>query len=200
MSKPRQFANGCIYHIYDRGGDHRNIFLDESDYRHFLALANTVRTSKPIGSLYHHHRASVGMTKSQASEKSVIVNAYCLLPNHFHLLIRQILDGGISKFMQKLSGGYTSYFNLRYRRTGKLFEGRFRFVPMTGDAQTAYTVAYISGNYEIHGMGEAGSWPWSSFRQAASDDERCSYIKMVISESSNRKRQLAEEVNDFPRL
>lgn len=79
-------------------------------------------------------------------EPLISIGAYCLMPNHFHLLVHELKDGGISRFMQKLTTGYTMYFNKRYERTGALFQGKFRAAHANNDSYLKYLVSYIHLN------------------------------------------------------
>ena len=82
----------------------------------------------------------------RTGEPLVEIIAYCLMPNHFHLLLREIEDGGISKFMQKLTTGYTMYFNKRRERNGALFQGRFKATHVADDRYLRYLISYIHLN------------------------------------------------------
>jgi len=79
-------------------------------------------------------------------EKLVDIGAYCLMPNHFHLLVKEVRAGGIALFMQKLSTGYTMYFNTRYNRSGALFQGKYKARHVTGDRYLKYLFSYIHLN------------------------------------------------------
>lgn len=127
MSRRIRFATGEYYHLYNRGTEKRNIFSSKDDYERFLAL------------LYLCNDAGVADLKSQGRTLNEIVSygtvrqeprvdlcLYCLMPNHFHVLVRAKDDKGVSQFMQKLLTGYTMYFNKRRERTGALFKGNSR--------------------------------------------------------------------------
>jgi len=89
---------------------------------------------------------------------------YCLNPNHFHLLLRQIVDDGISKFMHKLSIGYTNYFNLKNARSGALFQGPFKAVQIDSEEHFFWVSAYVNGNAQIHGLvADASKYEWCSY-------------------------------------
>ncbi|MFC1678126.1 transposase [Patescibacteria group bacterium] len=95
----------------------------------------------------------------------VKIIAYALLPNHFHFLLRQIKEGGISKFMQKVGQGCTNYFNRRYDRVGSLFQGPYQSVPVKTESYWLKISCYINGNPEIHGLVKrAQDWDYSSYR------------------------------------
>jgi len=115
------FANGEIYHAYNRGVEKRPTFLCADDYLRFLEsmrIFNTIKTGGRIGALYE--------AKPCEDEQLVRIVAYCLMPNHFHLVLKQVADDGISRFIQKLATGYTMYFNKCYDRSGVLFQGVFK--------------------------------------------------------------------------
>ncbi len=86
------------------------------------------------------------LDKIERGETLVDIGAYCLMPNHFHLLIKEKQENGISIFMEKLSTGYSMYFNKKYDRTGKLFEGRFRAEHLDSDEYLKYIFMYIHLN------------------------------------------------------
>ncbi|MEK7569136.1 MAG: transposase [Patescibacteria group bacterium] len=143
MNRKFDFSIGEFYHIYNRGTEKRRIFLDKSDYRRFeklLYLCNSengvVFRDIPIGEAYEHDRG----------DTIVDVGAYCLMPNHFHLLLHEKIEGGISLFMQKVLTAYSTYFNKKYGRTGSLFEGVFKAVHVDTDEYLRYLFSYIHLN------------------------------------------------------
>ena len=96
------------------------------------------------------------------STKSLVeIITYCLNPNHYHFILKQICDKGIEKFMQKLGNGYTKYFNSKYDRSGVLFQGAFKSVHIKTSAHLLYLSAYVNKNYNIHGYGRE-EWRFSS--------------------------------------
>lgn len=150
-----RFAEGNIYHLYNRGVDKREIFLDDNDRWRFLQglfLFNDIETSQSL--LWEldrsHGRVNFKVIKDYFSQNGltqhpiVKVMADCLMPNHFHLLIEEISAGGISKFMHKLGTGYTNYFNKRYLRSGSLFQGTFKATHVDDENYLQYLLAYIN--------------------------------------------------------
>src|SRR3989344_2776781 len=120
MARTFSFAPDEFYHIYNRGTEKRNIIMSRSDQDRFLSLLYFANQNEPADLKLQ------GSTLSKIIEKKigtplVEIVAYCLMPNHFHLLIREVEEGGISKFMQKVTTGYTMYFNKRHDRSGSLF-------------------------------------------------------------------------------
>ena len=142
----RLLAPDEYYHVYNRGVDKRKIFLDKADHERFMTLLYLCNSGIPI------HRSDLGgnMAKKifmrQKEATIVDIGAYCLMPNHFHILIREQSEGGISLFMQKLSTAYAMYFNKRYQRRGALFEGRFKARHAAKDEYLKYLFAYIHLN------------------------------------------------------
>ena len=133
------FAPGEFYHLYNRGTEKRIIFKDLADYKHFLYLmyvCNTIRSIelRKIGENFDRE------------ETIVNIGAYCLMPNHFHFLAHEKVEGGISKYMLKLMTSYTMYFNKKYQRTGKLYEGVFKSVHASTDKYLKYLYSYIHLN------------------------------------------------------
>jgi len=140
-----RLALGEFYHIYNRGTDKRVIFKDSADYKRFmelLFLANSVEAvnvrdvRKTLSSIY----------KFKRGEPLVHIGAYCLMPNHFHILLSPAVENGVQTFMLKLSTGYSMYFNKKNIRTGTLFEGRFKSKHAGYDAYLKYLFAYIHLN------------------------------------------------------
>lgn len=139
------FAYGEFYHAYNRGTDKRVIFQDTADYRRFvelLFLSNSVfavdirYVRKFNDSIYDFDRG----------DPLVYIGAYCLMPNHFHILLTPVVEGGVQIFMQKLSTGYSMYFNKRYERKGALFESRFKARHANSDEYLKYLFSYIHLN------------------------------------------------------
>jgi len=136
------FVNDEYYHIYNRGVDKRNIFPDQRDYVRFL---KGLRLFNASGMTW----LSLLNDKVEQYEKGkrlVDVLCYCLMPNHYHILIKQKSDSGITTFMRKLNTGYTMYFNIRYKRTGRLFENKFKAVHVKNDDFLRHLSRYIHMN------------------------------------------------------
>ena len=142
------FVTGEHYHIYNRGVDKRDIFGDQEDLDRFFKSINEFNTLDPIGSIYE---SSFGGSTAKYS-KLVELICYCLNPNHYHFILQQVTDGGISEFMKRL-GGYTWYFNNKYKRSGSLFQGRFKSVHIDSNEQLLHTSVYVNLNDKVHSRG-----------------------------------------------
>ncbi|MDP3646281.1 MAG: transposase [bacterium] len=147
------FSPGEWFHCFNRGVDKRRIFLDKSDYRRFLALLYACNSKDPI----HVSNYEQGFrSKSLATvlniprkETLVDIGAYDLLPNHHHFLIRERRDGGITSFMRKLGTAYTMYFNIKYRRSGALYQGAFKAKHVGTNRYFDRVLNYIHGNHAV---------------------------------------------------
>lgn len=149
-----EFTEGEYYHIYNRGVDKRAIFGDKNDLDRFLKGMMEFNTVDPIGSLYaHSFKKSKKVRKNQlrsSTPKLVEFVCYCLNPNHFHFLIRQETGRGVEQFIHRLSTGYTNYFNHRYKRSGSLFQGRYKSIHVSSNEYLLYLSAYINLNDRAH--------------------------------------------------
>ena len=136
------FVPGEYYHIYNRGNSKQVIFHDKQDYNRFLALLYAVNSKQNI----IFRLVFNDMYKLDRGERFVSIGGYCLMPNHFHLLLTETEDGSISKFMQKLTTAYSMYYNEKYARTGSLFEGKFKSEHADNDRYLKYLFSYIHLN------------------------------------------------------
>lgn len=148
MQRKTEFAVGEYYHIYNRGVDKRIIFIDENDYLRFVVLLYLSNSCQSIelGSYLQHGHSLMDTFSEDLSGDLVSIGAYCLMPNHFHLLVREKIENGVSTFMKKLLTGYSMYFNKKYDRTGTLFEGRFKSNHVPDDRYLEYLFSYIHLN------------------------------------------------------
>ncbi len=174
-----KFQTGEYYHIYNRGVDKREIFMDESDYLKFLInLRLFNNNSKKEERDFVSRKAQEKKIKEKELSsgypelssfleklpKLVSIICYCLNPNHYHFILKQLVKDGISKFLHKLDLGYTHYFNQKHYRTGSLLHGTYRDVHITTNEYLIYLSAYINGNIEIHKIAKAEDWPWGSYK------------------------------------
>ena len=143
-----QFGEECYYHVFNRGVDKRNIFEDKNDIYYFfnrLTDLNIDAVNSRLTTKRFKKQGKVIIEPNYAKLVSII--AYCLLPNHFHLVLKQESKDSISKFMQKLGTSYTMYFNAKYKRSGSLFQGKFKANLIDGDFGLPILSVYINLNY-----------------------------------------------------
>ncbi|MFA6325085.1 MAG: transposase [Candidatus Paceibacterota bacterium] len=148
--RKQPLATGEYYHIYNRGVDKRDIFLDKIDLYRFIESMCEFNKIDGIGSLSNLRKTQIEV--KPLSEPLVAIVAYCLNPNHFHFVVKQLVENGITKFMQKLQGGYTYYFNVRNSRSGSLFQGTFKSHLINNEDYFRKIIGYVNKNYMIHGI------------------------------------------------
>lgn len=138
------FVPGEWYHCYSRGVDGRITFEDQNDYRRFLELLYLSNATEAI------HRSAVtkkqNVLETPRSETLVSIGAYSLMPNHFHFVLYEKDEGGISKFMQKLGVAYAMYFNTKNDRIGNLFVKPFRSKHLAHDEYFQHCMNYVHMN------------------------------------------------------
>ncbi len=146
-------ATGEIFHILNRGVDGRTIFMDEQDYFRFIHCLFEFNDFSPALNLSYFLNQSQSIdfrnqyNKKRESRKLIVeILAFCLMPNHFHLLVKQKTDGGITKFMRKLGVGYANYFNQKYKRKGTLFQGKYKAILVKEEAHFIHLPYYIHLN------------------------------------------------------
>ena len=144
-----EYEIGEIYHIFNRGVDKRKIFSNQKDLNRFFESMIAFNSVKPIGSLFEQ-----GFQKEKIKKPLVDIIAYNLLPNHFHLILREIREGGISEFMKRLAGGYTWYFNNKNKRSGVLFQSTFKGKHIDSNEYLLHVSVYVNLNDKIPLGGE----------------------------------------------
>ncbi len=155
--RKEKFNNGEVYHIVLRAIDDNLIFKDIDDHYRGIFSIYEFNTAKPV--VIRDRRQARSRIKkilrkinkdpcfaTDSRDKIVEILAFCLMPNHFHLLVRQIKDGGITKFMAKMGTGYGGYFNKKYHRKGHVFQNNFKAVSIKSDEQLKIAWAYIHAN------------------------------------------------------
>lgn len=151
--RKQQFANGEVYHITLRGIDDNLIFKDKDDYYRGIFSIYEFNNVKPVEIWLRRQQRkkekALGGPSSQClqqREQLVEVLSFCLMPNHIHLLLRQLKDNGITKFMAKVGTGYGGYFNRKYNRKGYVFQNRFSAVHIKDEGQLKVVFTYIHTN------------------------------------------------------
>ena len=173
MLRKHAFVPGEYYHIYNRGIDKRIIFKSVYDYQRFMMLLyvansdDSLRLDNLINILHKNYQE---IFYCKRGKQLVSIGAWCLMPNHFHILIKEEIEGGITKFMRKLSVGYSMYFNIKYQRTGSLFGGLFKSKNISDDRYFRHLFGYVHLNpldlefSEWEGLvGEKNPKAWQEF-------------------------------------
>lgn len=137
------------YHVFNRGVEKRDIFLDQRDILRFLESIKEFNTEAPIGSIFEQRLQKNKFGSRTPKSQLVDVVCYCLNPNHFHLVLKQNSARGIQKFMQKLGTGYANYFNEKYKRSGSLFQGKYKAVHIASNEQLLHVSVYVNLNNQF---------------------------------------------------
>ena len=139
-------AVGEWYHCYNRGLDKRVVFNDTVDYERFLQALYLSNSSEPTDRNAFEHIEHPRVFLRNRSAPIVAIGAYTLMPNHFHILLQEIVEGGITRFMHKLGTSYTMYFNIKNKRNGNLFAKPFRSRHVSKDGYFKHVAQYIHLN------------------------------------------------------
>lgn len=159
------FISGQYYHVYNRGVDKRTVFLRYGHYRRFTTTIDTILKTGSATQRPHYNQ-------SLALKFKVSIVAYCLMPNHYHFLLKELTGDGITEFMHKLDTSYTKYINLNLHRTGRLFENTFKAKHIDNDAAFLHVARYIHLNPVIaHLVPSIELWPWSSYLETIGSRE-----------------------------
>ena len=145
----REHASEAYYHIFNRGVNKNNIFSDASDYAVFLNLLKRYLSDTP--------EKDKKFREYPNYNNDLELLAFCLMPNHFHLLIYQTTPGVFTKLLSSVGTSYTMYCNKKYHRVGHLFQNRFQASMITDDAYLQHISRYIHLN-----PAEYKQWEWSS--------------------------------------
>lgn len=187
------FAVGQFYHIYNRGVDKRSIFSTVEDLARFFQSMGVFNIVEPIESIYLYNRRNRGLRfRRPTSPDKELVNiiCYCINPNHFHFLLEEKVEGGISEFMKRLGGGYTKYFNEKHNRSGALFQGRFKAVHVNSNEYLLYLSAYVNLNSRVHKINRSNlKFVKSSRNEYVKNDEENFCAKDIILDQFSSKQE-----------
>lgn len=162
-----------IYHIFNRGIAGQPIFSSTYDYQRLLELISYYRFSSPDLRFSFYKRLPLAEKQTylermkQNKPLLIEIYAYCLMPNHYHLLVKELLENGIRKFIANMQNSYAKYFNTKRKRQGSLFTEMFKNVRVEDEEQFVHLARYIHLNplttYVISKKEELDTYPWSSF-------------------------------------
>jgi len=157
------FVDGEYYHVFNRGVAKMQIFNNFNDHAHFLKtiIYYSIEGPKPKFSIFAPTTTTINKNK-----KIVDIICYCLMPNHFHFLLRQTRKSGITEFMSKLSNSYTKYINIKNKRIGHLLQGNFKAVHIETNEQLIHLSRYIHLNPIVgYVVKNLDNYVWSSYHE-----------------------------------
>jgi putative transposase len=138
-------VEGELYHIFNRGTEKRNIFLGKKDYERFIV--NMILFNSKQEPIRNISRYNIELASHKIPNDPLVkIHAFSFLPNHFHLMIEQIAESGVARFIHRIEMGYSHYFNKLYSRNGNLFQGAYKIVHVNNDAYRLYLPLYIHLN------------------------------------------------------
>lgn len=193
MIRKFRFTQNTYYHICNRSNDGESIFLDERDYIRFLFF--TLAYQAPLSFYNIGRQTSYFLKHSQFNiaegtlqqiiiKRNTELNAFAIMPNHFHLLAQEKTDtgNGISRYLQRVQTGYAKYFNAKYKKRGHLFQGSFRAVPVETNEQLLYLSAYIHRNPRDlkEWRDKEAKYPWSSYQDFSGENRWGALLKRDI--------------------
>ena len=178
MTRPLRIEYpGAVYHVTTRGNEKKAIFKDDQDRENFLNTLQHVNNRR----------------------YNWLCHAYCLMTNHYHLLI-ETPDANLSLGMRQLNGVYTQLFNKRHKRTGHLFRGRFKGILIQKDSHLLEVCRYVVLNPLRAGIVESpDQWKWSSYRATAGKEKPHPSLttEWVLGQFSGRKNKAEQEYRQF---
>lgn len=150
------YSENSYYHAYNRGVEKRSIFQDEQDYAVFLSYLKTYLLPKDtaglmeivanLNSSYNEKQKALALLKLNNFSNEITLLSYCLMPNHFHFLIKQKSGTAMDRFLNSLGTRYTMYFNRKYKRVGHLYQDVYKAVLVSSDEQLLHLTRYIHQN------------------------------------------------------
>jgi len=193
------FTTNEYYHIYNRGVDKRRVFMSQWDVDRFIKSMRFFNSLLPIGSL--HEKEFITEPGAKPPRELVEIVAFCLNPNHFHMILKQISDNGIPEFMRRLSGGYTWHFNNRTERNGSLFQGRYKSKYIHDNDYLLRLSAYVNLNDRVHSLGgSTAKWVRSSWNEYIKNEPDICETSIVLDQFKNTKEYEAFALEALPQI
>lgn len=203
MNRKTTFSAGHFYHIYNSTKSEKEMFISHSDYFRFTLLlycCNNVlpvsmKKARCVGANYY------GLSEIKRGKPLVDIVSHSLLPNGFHLLLRERKPGNISKFMAKLTTGYTMYFNQKYSRKGPLVAGPFKSIHIHSNAYLKYLFAYIHLKpLKQKAIGKRNQPKYLGDDRIKESLRRYEYSSYLDYVEGNRKRKIILETSIFEKF
>lgn len=202
MHRKDLLITGNVYHIFNRGVNRGPIFFNDGDYQRFIDAAEhyVISNHKFSYERYNQKPNLLNKNSSINEEPKVEILAYCLMPNHFHFVVKQIRDKGVTDYFGRLTNSYSHYVNLKYDRVGPLFQGRFRNVLVESEEQLLHLSRYVHLNPLVAGLvSNLRNYHWSSYRGylGADNDSFCTtdMVKGHFSSASGYEKFVLDQAD-----
>ncbi|MEK7147901.1 MAG: transposase [Patescibacteria group bacterium] len=168
---------GEHYHVFNRGVHKQTVFHDSGDYHRFLFLilyfqspSNFPQVGRSVQEFVKHR--VLDNEADIVKNRMVELVSFCIMPNHFHLILKEVEEGGISAYMQRVLNAYSKYYNTKYEKSGHVFQGPYRFVHIDNNEQLLHLSAYIHRNPRelSKWVNREDQYQWSSYFDLVSDN------------------------------
>lgn len=212
MYRKNPLVSGEIYHIFNRSIAEYQIFNNEKEFLRMIHLISFYRFEKITPKFSEFYRTlkrrkqeffSLLEETTKNKEKLIQIIAYCIMPTHFHLILRQIKDNGISTFMSNILSGYSHYFNITHKRKGPLYESRFNSILIQNDTQLLHLTRYVHLNpVTAHLTEKAEEWKFSSYDEYLKKkpaQERICYFNDLLKIDPERYAFFVNDRKDYQR-
>ena len=192
-----RIAPGEDYHICNRAVNKQTIFHDTRDYFRFLFLIlyfQSPMVFQQLGRLVKDFVLSRALDiKGEVVKKRKIeLVAFCIMPNHFHLIVKELEEAGIATHMQRVLTAYSKYYNTKYEKSGHVFQGPYRAIHISDDPQLKYLSAYIHRNpRELVGwLNKVDKYQWSSYQDYIGENRWGDLLvpDIVLGQFKNKER------------
>lgn len=197
-----KIAPGEYYHIFNRGVNKQLIFHETTDWARFLFLILHFQSpvifqniGRPTKEFVKHSVFNINSDEI-IKKRYVELTAFCLMPNHFHLIVKEVEEGGISQYMQRVLNSYTKYFNTKYKKSGHLFQGPYKAVHVENNEQLLYLSAYIHRNPRefTNWSGKEDKYQWSSYQDLVKQNR---FEKLINSDIITDQFKNKNDYNNF---
>ncbi len=204
-----KIASGEYYHVFNRGVNKQTIFHDNPDWIRFLFLILYFQSpivfpqiGRSIKSFVKHRVFDSVFDIDKETQQKIIkgrfveLTSFCLMPNHFHLMIKEIEENGIAKYMQRVLNSYTKYYNTKYSKSGHLFQGPYKAVHVENNNQLLHLSAYVHRNpRELKDwLKKENLYPWSSYQDLVKKNR---FKKLLVTDIINGQFENKKEYEKF---
>ena len=191
-------VNGEVYHICNKSIAGFKIFNDDKDYKRMMESISFYSAEK-VPCKFSTYKILKNI-EFDPTKRIVDIVAYCIMPTHIHLVLKQSNDNGIEKFVGLISNGYSKYFNIRHKRKGPLWEGRFKNVLMKDDEQLLHLTRYVHLNpVTALLVNDPGDWKYSSYNEyisaKTSDRGLCNFYELLKIDPVSYKKFVLDRIN-----
>ena len=204
MRRKEQFETGNVYHVCNKSIAGFEIFNDEEDFTRMEYLFRYYQFKRELS--YSHfinnkYVETAGFDKacqstSSLEEKNVCILSFCIMPTHYHLVVKQLMDDGISQFIGNIQNSYAKYFNAKHNRHGPLWVGRFRGIKIESEEQLVHLTRYVHLNPMTAGLvKKPEEWKASSYKEFLYGQKICEFENIMDIAASDYKKFIDDQAS-----